>query len=336
VVYGKASTTTNTNVNLSALVATGGTNGFVINAQAGSDLTGTSVSAAGDVNGDGFADVIVSARNGASTNGRSYVVFGKANSNEVNLTAVGQTTGVGGFMITGAASGDYSGYSVSAAGDVNADGLADLIVSSPDTGYGFFVTDPAGGAYSGAWVYRDPAAVSLTVAQGDQVTLVATYAEYDSDGSGATLTELEVTDAALFSVSASGVALPSPTVGSLIDAARSGDPVAAGLIADAGRHLGTAVANLLNLVNPARVILGGRLTDAGAILLSALHAQVMTRALWTSVAGADVTIGQLGDEAVAIGAATAILRQSLREPAALLTPSLSTAHRGAAAATLSP
>ena len=131
-------------------------------------------------------------------------------------------------------------------------------------------------------------------------------------------------------------ALPSPTVGSLIDAARSGDPVAAGLIADAGRHLGTAVANLLNLVNPARVILGGRLTDAGAILLPALHAQVMTRALWTSVAGADVTIGQLGDEAVAIGAATAILRQSLREPAALLTPSLSTAHRGAAAATLSP
>ncbi len=135
VVYGKAGTT---KVNLSDVATAVGAGGFVINAQAGGDRTGFSVSAAGDINGDGYADVIVGARDGASFNGRSYVVFGKADSNQVNLTAVGQTTGVGGFMITGAASTDYSGFSVSAAGDVNADGLADVIVSSP------FSTNSAG------------------------------------------------------------------------------------------------------------------------------------------------------------------------------------------------
>jgi predicted NBD/HSP70 family sugar kinase len=113
---------------------------------------------------------------------------------------------------------------------------------------------------------------------------------------------------------------PHPTVGGLIAAAAAGDPVAAALVEDAGRHLGVAVANLVNLVNPARVILGGRLTDAGPVLLRALEATVRERALWTSVDAYEVRSGTLGDDAVALGAATAILRDALDHPASLLAP----------------
>ena len=127
VVYGK--TASNTAIELSAL----GTGGLVINGTVASDYSGWSVSAAGDVNGDGYADVIVGAHqadpNGTSS-GRSYVVFGKPGGGSIDLANV--NNGVGGFAIQGERTGDLSGYSVSSAGDVNGDGLADVIVGSPE------------------------------------------------------------------------------------------------------------------------------------------------------------------------------------------------------------
>jgi Ca2+-binding RTX toxin-like protein len=77
VVFGQAGGF-NANLNLSSL---DGDNGFQINGEAEKDFSGGSVSAAGDVNGDGFDDVIIGA-NDADPNGRrsgaSYVVFGDA------------------------------------------------------------------------------------------------------------------------------------------------------------------------------------------------------------------------------------------------------------------
>jgi predicted NBD/HSP70 family sugar kinase len=116
-------------------------------------------------------------------------------------------------------------------------------------------------------------------------------------------------------------ARPTATVAGLIAAAACGEPLAESLVADAGRHLGVAVANLVNLVNPARVILGGRLTDAGPVLVTALEETMRARALWTSVDASEVCVGTLGDDAVALGAATAILRDALDHPATLLSPS---------------
>jgi hypothetical protein len=120
-----------------------GNGGFVINGVSAGDRAGGSVSSAGDVNGDGFADLIVGASrddpNGAGS-GAAFVVFGKSTGSVVELSTVEQ--GIGGFVINGASQNDLAGFSVSGAGDVNGDGLDDLIV-------GAYYADPNGN-YSGA------------------------------------------------------------------------------------------------------------------------------------------------------------------------------------------
>lgn len=98
------------------------------------DQAGWSVSSAGDVNGDGFDDMIVGAPNGGDYyEGRSYVVFGSASpSAAINMG----TLGAGGFQVTGVYGGtehnDQAGWSVSGAGDINGDGFSDVILGAPD------------------------------------------------------------------------------------------------------------------------------------------------------------------------------------------------------------
>ncbi|OJA03256.1 integrin alpha, partial [Bathymodiolus thermophilus thioautotrophic gill symbiont] len=139
VVFGK---TNESAVNLSVIAA--GTGGFVINGENADDWSGYSVSSAGDVNGDGLDDLIVGAfladTNGESNAGKSYVVFGKTNESAVNLSVI--AAGTGGFVINGENADDWSGYSVSSAGDVNGDGLDDLIV-------GAFLADTNGESNAG-------------------------------------------------------------------------------------------------------------------------------------------------------------------------------------------
>jgi hypothetical protein len=81
------------------------------------DNFGTSVSSAGDVNGDGYSDVIVGENQYASYTGRAYVYFGGASMN--NAADV---------TMTGEAANNSFGYSVSSAADVNGDGYSDVIV----------------------------------------------------------------------------------------------------------------------------------------------------------------------------------------------------------------
>jgi hypothetical protein len=129
VIFGKKDSTA---INLSAIAS--GTGGFIINGENEKDWSGVSVSSAGDVNGDGLDDLIVSAKyadpSGKSDAGKSYVIFGKIDSTAINLSTI--TSGTGGFVINGENVDDLSGNSVSNAGDVNGDGLNDLIVSSVD------------------------------------------------------------------------------------------------------------------------------------------------------------------------------------------------------------
>ncbi|MBA5249256.1 MAG: hypothetical protein FE834_06970, partial [Gammaproteobacteria bacterium] len=124
VVFGK---TNNTAINLGDVEQ--GTGGFVINGDTADGYSGYAVSSAGDINGDGVDDLIVGAwAAGKSYEGQSYVVFGKTNSTAINLSNI--ANGTGGFILKGEKAHDHSGYKVSSAGDVNGDGLDDLIVGT--------------------------------------------------------------------------------------------------------------------------------------------------------------------------------------------------------------
>src|SRR5262249_41068543 len=113
-----------------ALSSLDGTNGFRINGITASDQSGHSVSNAGDVNGDGFADLIIGAPDVNSSTGAAYVVFGKASGFGSSL-ALSSLDGTNGFRLNGVAAHAHSAYSVSIAGDVNGDGFPDLVVGSP-------------------------------------------------------------------------------------------------------------------------------------------------------------------------------------------------------------
>ncbi len=110
---------------------------FRLDGAAEGDSSGYSVASAGDVNGDGFDDVIIgdyTADPNGSASGSSYVVFGGAtNPGTLNL---GDLTAAQGFRLDGAAEGDVSGYSVASAGDVNGDGFDDLVIGTPEAAPG--------------------------------------------------------------------------------------------------------------------------------------------------------------------------------------------------------
>ena len=109
-----------------------GTNGFALDGEAPSDYSGISVSGAGDINGDGLDDLIIGATfadpNGNSS-GRSYVVFGSSGG-FTSPFSLNSLDGSNGFFVNGENTNDQSGISVSAAGDVNADAIDDLIVGT--------------------------------------------------------------------------------------------------------------------------------------------------------------------------------------------------------------
>ena len=114
-----------------------GTNGFVVPGLDRGDDAGRSVSEAGDINGDGFDDLIIGApganRGSLLNRGASYVLFGGSDGFEASFN-LGTLNGTNGFALFGFESSDRTGFSVSGAGDVNGDGLDDLIVGAPGAG----------------------------------------------------------------------------------------------------------------------------------------------------------------------------------------------------------
>ena len=150
VVFGKGSAFS-ASIDLTTL---NGTNGFKLNQDLGNTYSRWSAVPAGDVNGDGFADVITGGppSNYNAFGGTAHVVYGKASGFAASVD-LGALSAADGFTVfsteayypyKGPGFGDTAGYSVASAGDINGDGFDDFLVGAPTT---YVISSYSGAAY---------------------------------------------------------------------------------------------------------------------------------------------------------------------------------------------
>ncbi|MBC8352364.1 MAG: FG-GAP repeat protein [Planctomycetes bacterium] len=159
--------------------------GIVLTNLVPQDLTGFSVSNAGDINADGFDDLLVGAPVDPTVStgtGATYVVYGKSSGFEDILLSPGINADDGEWLF-GLNAADHMGFSVSDAGDVNADGFHDFILGAPyaDRSTGTGSLAGTGQAYL-LFGSADPPAL-LTELDGSNGVLLQGLLEYDRAGS---------------------------------------------------------------------------------------------------------------------------------------------------------
>jgi hypothetical protein len=159
-----------------------GSNGFLIAGIDEDDELGVSLSGAGDVNGDGVDDLLIAAKYGDPNNnyeaGESYVVFGASTFNDsLNLSDL---NGSNGFVINGKDTYHYCGFSVSGAGDVNGDGIDDLIIGAPGVSLGG--NDYVGESYVIFGATNLPASLDPSTLNGSNGFVISGKGEYNSLG----------------------------------------------------------------------------------------------------------------------------------------------------------
>jgi glucokinase len=96
------------------------------------------------------------------------------------------------------------------------------------------------------------------------------------------------------------------------EAAQAGDAVAAEIFERAATYLGVGVANLLNLCNPQRIVIGGGVSKAGALLFEPVRRVATARAFERPGRDAQILPAALGDDVGVVGAAAVALQRSGR------------------------
>jgi len=114
-----------------------GSDGFEIAGEKYMDLSGRCVASASDVNGDGINDLIITAASQMFQDkvGRAEVVYGRSDIGGNGEFSLGTLDGTNGFHLEGYEENSLTGYHV-AAGDLNDDGLSDIIIGAPDSSLG--------------------------------------------------------------------------------------------------------------------------------------------------------------------------------------------------------
>ncbi|MCY0919355.1 MULTISPECIES: ROK family transcriptional regulator [unclassified Streptomyces] len=102
---------------------------------------------------------------------------------------------------------------------------------------------------------------------------------------------------------------PELTMERVVELAREGDPGCRRVITDVGRHIGSGVASLCNLLNPSRVVLGGSLADAGELVLAPIRESVGRYAIPSAARQLSVLTGSLGGRAEVLGALALVLSE---------------------------
>jgi predicted NBD/HSP70 family sugar kinase len=100
------------------------------------------------------------------------------------------------------------------------------------------------------------------------------------------------------------------TLDDVLARAVDGDPGCRRALADAGRHIGASVADLCNLINPERIVVGGSMAVAGDVLLDPLREAVRLRAIPSAADDVHIVPGQLGARAELLGAVALVLHQA--------------------------
>jgi predicted NBD/HSP70 family sugar kinase len=97
------------------------------------------------------------------------------------------------------------------------------------------------------------------------------------------------------------------TLARLVELTRQGHPACTRVVADAGRHIGRAVAGVVNLLNPRRVVVGGELAACGDVLLEPLRNETRRHAILSAADDVEIVGSPLGDRAQVLGALALVL-----------------------------
>lgn len=114
-----------------------GTNGAIIEGRVPGELSGADVALAGDVNADGFDDLLIGAPwvdgDDGAFSGAAFVLFGRGQELPASFN-LSDINGNNGFVLNGTKAWEEAGDSVAGLGDVNADGVDDFIVGTGSSG----------------------------------------------------------------------------------------------------------------------------------------------------------------------------------------------------------
>ena len=94
-------------------------------------------------------------------------------------------------------------------------------------------------------------------------------------------------------------------------AATSGDTAVQQIVAEAGRYLAIAVANIVSVLNVRQIVITGRVAPLGDLLGAAIQRELACRALPTLVRSTLVEVVEMGPDAPLVGATAPLLTQEL-------------------------
>jgi len=93
------------------------------------------------------------------------------------------------------------------------------------------------------------------------------------------------------------------------EAALKGDQISINALSEAGRYLGIGLTNIIHILNPKRIIVGGGVANANHFVLDSARETIQNRCLSESAKQTEILLSKLGEDATAIGAVTLILQE---------------------------